>query len=134
MKEYLKLIRPHQWIKNGFIFLPLFFSLRFNDFRLLLETSVIALAFCLIASAIYVLNDLKDVEEDRNHPVKKKQATGAGNCIRAVRIISYYRFSRDWLARDFFFLSLKSFYVALAYLGINFLYSLGLKGFIFPVK
>ena len=126
MKEYLKLIRPHQWVKNGFIFLPLFFSLRFSDLNLALETLIVALAFCLIASSIYVLNDLKDVVEDRNHPVKKFRPLAMGTVNQNAAFFLIIAFLGIGLP-VIFFISIKSFFVALAYLGINFLYSFGLK-------
>lgn len=126
MKHYIKLIRPHQWVKNGFILLPLFFSLRFIELPLLGETLIVAAAFCLVASAIYVLNDLNDVDEDRNHPVKKFRPLASG----AVKPAEAYFLIVFFLAVGLpaiFFISPNSFYITLAYVGVNFLYSLGLK-------
>ena len=64
-------MRPHQYIKNLFIFLPLFFAMKITDTALLLNAIIAFIAFSLTASAIYTLNDYHDIEEDRQHPKKK---------------------------------------------------------------
>ncbi|MEM1000963.1 MAG: UbiA prenyltransferase family protein [Bacteroidota bacterium] len=78
MKAYIKLLRPHQYLKNGFIFFPLFFSFKFRDLHLLGRVAVVAACFCLVASAIYILNDYFDIEEDRKHPEKKHRPLASG--------------------------------------------------------
>jgi decaprenyl-phosphate phosphoribosyltransferase len=78
MKEIIRLLRPYQYLKNSFIFLPLFFAGRFTDTHLLCETSLVVLAFCLAASAIYILNDYFDRESDRQHPTKKNRPLASG--------------------------------------------------------
>jgi decaprenyl-phosphate phosphoribosyltransferase len=70
LPELLRLARPKQWVKNGFVLAPLMFSRHFTD----LDTVGYAVGafglFCVASSATYVLNDLRDVERDRSHPVK----------------------------------------------------------------
>lgn len=73
MQEVIKLIRINQWIKNLFLFLPLFFDLRIFDLECLLMTSAGFISFSLMASAVYVFNDYLDIEDDRKHPVKKNR-------------------------------------------------------------
>jgi len=68
-----KLMRPKQWIKNGFVFAPLMFTGLFLDFVALSQTLIAFTLFSLAASATYVVNDLKDIEEDRKHPIKSKK-------------------------------------------------------------
>lgn len=71
MLPVLKLLRPHHWIKNGLIFLPLIFGGRLTNPADLIATTAGTLCFCFLASAVYVMNDLADMESDRLHEVKK---------------------------------------------------------------
>lgn len=80
MIAYLKLLRVHQWIKNSFIFAPLFFSFSFYDGQLLLRAFFASIGFSFIASSIYIINDWKDIESDRIHPTKQKRPL-ASNAI-----------------------------------------------------
>jgi len=79
MIQYIQLLRPLQWLKNAFVFAPIFFSNNLLELDFLLPTLVIFASFCLISSSIYCFNDLRDVEADRLHPKKCKRpiATGA---------------------------------------------------------
>ncbi len=70
-KSYISLLRPHQYIKNLFVFAPLFFSFRFLEAEPLLRTFAAFAAFCLVASSVYIFNDIKDIAEDSRHPAKK---------------------------------------------------------------
>ena len=65
MKHYLQLLRPLQWIKNGFVFAPAFFSTNLLKPEFFWPTFVVFASFCLISSSIYCFNDLQDVEADR---------------------------------------------------------------------
>ena len=78
MNALFRLIRPKQWIKNFFVFLPLFFGGNLLDGRSLLASIITFVAFCFAASSIYCFNDLVDVEADRRHPVKCKRPIAAG--------------------------------------------------------
>jgi decaprenyl-phosphate phosphoribosyltransferase len=73
MKDFLQLIRLKQYIKNLIIFLPLFFSAQIAETFLLYKTFIAFFAFSLCASAVYIFNDIQDVEFDRNHPEKKNR-------------------------------------------------------------
>ena len=75
----LRLLRPHQWIKNGFVFLPMFFSGRILDTALWGEALMVFLAFSLTASAVYCLNDIRDVDFDRKHPKKRLRPVASGD-------------------------------------------------------
>jgi 4-hydroxybenzoate polyprenyltransferase len=74
----LKLLRPAQWSKNAFVFLPLFFDKKFTDPRLLALTCLCFVIFSLAASAVYCLNDIMDREADALHPVKCKRPIASG--------------------------------------------------------
>lgn len=78
MKQYLKLMRPYQYVKNTFLFIPAFFGLKLLDIDIMLHTFLGFLAFCALASAVYVMNDYVDREEDRHHPEKKHRPLAAG--------------------------------------------------------
>ena len=71
MNNVFKLIRPHQYVKNLFIFLPLFFAGQFSNLQLLQNTLLAFIAFSFSASAVYILNDYHDIKEDQQHPKKK---------------------------------------------------------------
>ena len=70
MMRLLRLLRPHQWIKNGFVLLGVMFSRQWNTPTLLAAVFAF-LAFCAITSSVYVFNDILDIEADRQHPTKK---------------------------------------------------------------
>lgn len=68
---YIKLIRTHQWVKNFFIFAPILFSFSFSNIEAITDAFYAFMGFSLIASSIYIINDWKDIELDRQHPTKK---------------------------------------------------------------
>jgi decaprenyl-phosphate phosphoribosyltransferase len=78
LKAVIHLLRPEQWIKNFFVFIPLFFNGKLFDFQMLSSTLVAFLSFCFISSSIYCLNDIQDVERDRKHPVKCHRPIASG--------------------------------------------------------
>lgn len=88
MKKYFMLMRVKHYFKNILIFLPLIFSGNLFNRDLLLKTCIGFCTFCLLSSVIYIVNDIKDVEKDRNHPTKKKRpiASGALSIKKAIII------------------------------------------------
>jgi 4-hydroxybenzoate polyprenyltransferase len=77
-RALIKLLRPHQWLKNGFVFVGLLFGHAWGEAATVQAVLLAALAFCLVSSAIYVVNDLADREADRLHPHKKHRPLAAG--------------------------------------------------------
>ncbi len=77
IKPYLRVFRPHQWLKNGLIFLPLLAAHQFDQ-STLLKALLAFVAFSLVASSVYVLNDLVDIEADRVHPRKRNRPFASG--------------------------------------------------------
>lgn len=71
-------MRPHQWMKNTFVLAPVFFAKDIFQPQLLLTALWAFLSFCLLAGAVYTMNDLVDVEADRRHPVKKMRPIASG--------------------------------------------------------
>ena len=74
----LKLIRPKQWLKNTFVFIPMFFGGSLLDRQDVFASIITFLAFSFIASSVYCFNDIYDVEADRKHPVKCKRPLASG--------------------------------------------------------
>ena len=71
MNKYLRLFRVQHYLKNTLIFLPLFFSSNLLNSEMLIKVIAGFFVFCLLASSVYIFNDLIDVEQDRKHPKKK---------------------------------------------------------------
>jgi 4-hydroxybenzoate polyprenyltransferase len=124
--EIFKSLRPQQWIKNFFIFAPLIFSRSHLHPPLVLKTAAAFAAFCLIAGAQYIFNDIRDLEEDRLHPVKSKRPLASGRLKTGPAVLSCVLFAVLGLAvaatlnRGFLIISA-------AYLVLEALYSLRLK-------
>jgi len=78
MTSYIQLLRPLQWLKNAFVFAPIFFSSHLLEREYLVPTLIVFVSFCLISSSIYCFNDLRDVEADRLHPKKCKRPIASG--------------------------------------------------------
>jgi decaprenyl-phosphate phosphoribosyltransferase len=74
----LKAMRPHQWVKNLFVVAPLVFAKGLNDVDMVLRSALAFGLFSFAASAVYLLNDLADVEADRAHPVKRNRPIASG--------------------------------------------------------
>ncbi|MEM6801982.1 MAG: decaprenyl-phosphate phosphoribosyltransferase [Bacteroidota bacterium] len=126
LKNYLSLLRPHQYIKNLFLFLPAFFSLQIKDVEVLLRTALAFVAFCCMASAVYILNDYKDREADREHPQKKHRPLAAGT----IGIAQAFILMGTLIILSFIssiYLGKTVFYLLSAYVFINVLYSFKLK-------
>ena len=75
---WLRALRPHQWVKNLLVLIPLFTAQRFTDVTSVLQALLALVVFCLAASSVYVLNDLSDVGSDRLHPTKRLRPFAAG--------------------------------------------------------
>lgn len=86
MMQYIHLLRPLQWLKNLFVFAPIFFSSNLLKGEFFWPTLIVFMAFCLVSSSIYCFNDLRDMEADRLHPKKQKRPIASG----AVSVKSGY--------------------------------------------
>jgi 4-hydroxybenzoate polyprenyltransferase len=126
MKSYLKLIRVEQYIKNLFVFAPLFFGSHFLISKDFYMVSLAFFCFCLGASSIYILNDYYDINEDKNHPEKCKRplASGKISIVNGMILMSVLGILSLIIS---FYISIKLFTVILIYLSLNFFYSKWLK-------
>ncbi|HRJ30900.1 MAG TPA: UbiA prenyltransferase family protein [Cyclobacteriaceae bacterium] len=126
MRPVLKLIRPAHWIKNLFLLIPTFFAGSIFQVERLEIIILGIIAFSLIASAVYILNDLKDVEVDRIHPLKKDRPLASGAVSRSTATVLLVIFTASGLLLSYLlnpvFLILLSIYLVL-----NIAYSFGLK-------
>lgn len=127
MIQYLKLIRIEQWIKNGFLFLPVFFDNQLTNADAFINTTLAAFAFAFVSSAVYIYNDYRDREADRLHPKKKFRpiASGAVSPAKAFTVLTIMVL---FCAAICWYLSSVHLAVVLGiYLIMNLGYSSGLK-------
>ena len=87
-RSLIKTMRPHQWIKNILIYVPLVFDRKLTHIPSLIRTTSGFILFCLIASVVYIINDIADLEADRNHPEKRNRPIASGNLPISVAIIA----------------------------------------------
>jgi len=119
-------LRPKQWTKNLFIFAGVLFSQNLFDPRLLLKAVAAFLIFCALSGAMYIINDLADLERDRKHPIKSGRAIASGrlrsgHALLAVIIVLPVSLSLAYFLAPAFFL------VGLGYFLLQLAYSLGVK-------
>lgn len=79
MYNYIKIIRPQQWVKNLFVFLPMFFGGSLTDANAMANSLIAFLSFCCVASSVYCYNDIIDVDADRRHSVKCHRPIASGD-------------------------------------------------------
>ncbi len=118
MKVVSGLLRIPQWIKNSFLFIPIFFAGELFSPDKLLNVLLGAISFSLVASSIYILNDIRDIESDKKHPEKKFRPIPAGKVTVPVAtfvmiLCALAGFGLSWFLNPYFILNLA--------------YSMGLK-------
>lgn len=86
--SWLKSLRPHQWMKNLLLFIPLLAAHHFTDFALITQAVLAFIFFSMSASSGYLVNDLLDLESDRHHPRKKNRALASGDLPIQLGLIS----------------------------------------------
>lgn len=89
MTKYLKLLRVEQWVKNLFVFAPLFFSGNITNFDLLIKSLFAFVVFSLAASTVYILNDYSDIESDKKHPEKSKRPLASGVISKPTAVLFF---------------------------------------------
>jgi len=124
-KQTIILLRPHQYIKNLFVFAPLFFSFNLSMERIA-HSIVPFVLFSIIASSIYILNDIKDIEEDKKHPTKKFRPLASGK-VSISNAKSIFTILSLFALIGAFIFNINLFFVLLIYFLLNIAYSLGLK-------
>lgn len=131
MSNYLKLIRVKHWLKNILVFLPAFFSTVITNKNNLLLCFIAFLIFSFASSTVYVLNDINDVEKDRNHPIKKNRPLASGKVsIRGAIITIIILVLIDALLMNWFYFKTNihaTYIIPIVYVLLNILYSKYLK-------
>lgn len=122
----IRLIRVRQWVKNLFLFIPTFFAGHLFRVHEMLTVAYGALAFSLVASAVYVVNDIRDRHVDRLHPTKRFRpiASGEIGTISARILVVFLTTAGLLLSAS---LNISFLYLLTAYLLMNLAYSFGLK-------
>jgi 4-hydroxybenzoate polyprenyltransferase len=125
----LRTLRPRQWIKNGFVFMALLFDQKLFVWPLLFRTIFAFILFCMISSTVYIINDLADLEKDKQHPKKRRRALPSGQLkpwfaiLSAAGILSICLPLSFWL--DVYFGA-----IILLYFAMNLAYSFWLKNIV----
>jgi 4-hydroxybenzoate polyprenyltransferase len=130
-RALFQLMRPTQWIKNGFVFMPIIFSAKLTAFDEVSKVLVMFAAFCLASSSTYILNDYADMERDKAHPLKKHRplARGELNPWAALSFMAILVIVSFMLLYAIGASSLCYLLVA-AYLGLHVAYSFKLKNIV----
>lgn len=125
-KAIFRILRPSQWIKNGFLFAPLVFSKHLFDADFVIRAVIAFGVFSVLSSLVYVINDMADAEADRLHPIKRERPLASGTLSKAaasglvvvllaISVLGTAQFSRMFIL------------MAAVYVILNVAYSLGLK-------
>lgn len=122
----LRTLRPRQWIKNIFVFAALVFDQKLTDWTLLGRTILAFILFCMISSTVYILNDLADLEKDKQHPKKKGRALPSGQLMPWFAILSAVGILVVCLPLSYW-LDPYFFLIVVVYFLLNIAYSFGLK-------
>ena len=124
--DLIKAMRPKQWTKNAFIFVPLVFDVKVFQLEPLLRTLAGFVLLCLISGTVYLINDLVDIERDRQHPTKCNRPLASGQLPKSVAIAAAIALPVIVLPLSFL-LDMRFGLILSGYLGLQILYSLWLK-------
>jgi decaprenyl-phosphate phosphoribosyltransferase len=126
LQALIRLMRPKQWVKNGFVLAPLLFTGAFLNVMAIKQALLATLLFCIASSATYIVNDIQDIERDRLHPDKAKSRPLASGALAvreayALLLVLYCLLIIGW------WFAPKVIGVIIGYLALNLAYSLALK-------
>lgn len=129
VKEYIKLMRPKQYIKNLFVMAAIIFSSKILDLDAVYKTIIAFIAFCLISSSVYILNDIVDIEKDKLHPKKCKRPLASGAISKGSAWVLFGLLVIVSISMSFLINTSLTFILVL-YLINNLLYSFKIKNVI----
>src|ERR1700754_4595716 len=127
LRVFSDLLRISNWSKNALILFPCFFGKKITDLSLLAEVLIAAFIFCLLSSSVYIINDLVDAPNDRNHPVKKNRPLAAKKISPLLAVIILAILLTAVTILSFLYLSDYGKILLGFYLLFNLLYSFFLK-------
>jgi 4-hydroxybenzoate polyprenyltransferase len=128
LKASIKLLRPAQWIKNGFVTMPLIFSGRLTHSGDVISVAGLLVAFCLASSATYIFNDYMDMEQDKVHPTKRNRPLASGAVPPSLAFVMIAALLGAMVAALLFVNTPKSaYYLLVGYLVLHIAYSTKLK-------
>jgi 4-hydroxybenzoate polyprenyltransferase len=125
--DYIRLGRPHQLVKNAFVFTPLFFGGGLIDTHALVRAIAIFSLFCLASMGVYAFNDWSDIESDRRHPRKRHRPLAAGRIPPSHALVAAVTAITVSLGLAAVFSDRAAAWTLAAYVLMNFCYSLKLK-------
>ncbi|HVY45780.1 MAG TPA: decaprenyl-phosphate phosphoribosyltransferase [Minicystis sp.] len=126
VRGIVRTLRPHQWVKNLFVLAPVVFAKELTHASVIVPAVSAFVVFCMLAGAVYTLNDLVDVESDRRHPVKRKRPIASG-CVPVPLAKVMAGVLAVGALGGALFLPTRFFFVACAYYALNLAYSFRLK-------
>ena len=126
VRSLITLLRPGQWAKNLFLFIPAFFAGELLEAQMMVHLLVAFVCFSAVSSAVYILNDYRDIESDRQHPEKQHRPLASGEVTGPVALMMMATLALGGLVIAFW-LNVGFFAVVLFYALMNIGYSLGLK-------
>ncbi len=126
IKAIIKSLRPHQWVKNTFVFAGVVFSGYFLQLDYLLTTIYAFIVFCMAASGVYLFNDILDKNNDTQHPIKRFRPIASGNLPLPLAYIMAFGL---WICSGIwsYFLNTEFFILIIAYIILHILYTIWLK-------
>ena len=124
---FVRLARPRQWVKNGFVLAPLFFTPDAMNWANAARSIIGVVVFCLIASAIYVFNDWCDADADRLHPAKSARPIASGEVAPGTALLLAALLLAGGAAMSLIALPARASAMAAAYVAMSALYSARLK-------
>ncbi len=130
IQDFIGLIRINQWVKNLIVFLPMFFNAQLIHSSSLIAGLIAFISFSLIASAIYCLNDIIDIDFDKNHITKKRRPLASGKISKKTAYKLMLLLVLIGLIISYVFNSIALTYVLIIYFILNVCYSYILKNII----
>lgn len=126
LRDIIKSMRPEQWAKNLFVFAAVMFTGNLTNPPLIMRSILAFIIFCGLSGAIYIINDMRDIGADRNHPKKKARPIASGKLQQSPALVAAISIALASLGLSFF-LPINFIVCASAYLLLLIAYSLFLK-------
>ena len=126
MKYYIQSLRPRQWTKNLVLFAGIIFAQQFFNTQLIIKTVIAFISFCMLASSVYLFNDIRDAEKDRLHPIKRDRPIASGKVSKSAAMIISVVFAAVSLTTAYM-LNLNYFILLVVYLFLMSAYTVFLK-------